>query len=90
MTEDSTPTERTVTVTLDLTDDDVYAVLVNSLCEAADEAEHRAAFEQQSESPREDWADDQERMAQIGRALVTTIETQIDDAARARQQENQS
>ncbi|WIB69144.1 hypothetical protein DEI93_16355 (plasmid) [Curtobacterium sp. MCBD17_035] len=90
MTDDSTPTKPTVTVTLDLTDDDVYAVLVNSLREAADEADHRAEREGESESPNEDWVDDQERMAQIGRALVANIETQIDDAARARQQENHS
>ncbi|MFE6767293.1 hypothetical protein [Streptomyces sp. NPDC057689] len=90
MTEDSTPTKPTVTVTLDLTDDDVHAVLVNSLAEAADAAEYRAVREGDGENPNEDWAEDQERMAQIGRLLVTTIESQIDDAGRARQQENQS
>jgi hypothetical protein len=85
---DSTPTTgRTVTVTLDLTDDDVYAVLVNSLSEAADEADHRAEREAQGENPNADWIEDQEQVAQIARALVANIETQI-DAASTPQQEN--
>jgi hypothetical protein len=85
MTDSSATGQRTVTVTLDLTDDDVYAVLVNSLRAAADEAQERADREGEGENPNEDWSEDQERMAQIGRALVENIETQIDAQSAAQE-----
>ena len=78
MTDTNTAAPRPVVVTLDLTDDDVYAVLVNSLREAADAAADRAEREGESENPNEEWAEDQERMAHIGHELVTNIETQLD------------
>lgn len=66
------------TVTLALTDEDACAVLVNSLREAADEAEKRARRAREAENPSEDWADGQECVAQIACALVESIETQLD------------
>ena len=78
MTDTNTAAPRPVVVTLDLTDDDVYAVLVNSLREAADAAAERAEREGENENPNDEWAEDQERMAQIGRELVANIEAQLD------------
>ena len=78
MTDTNTAASRPVVVTLDLTDDDVYAVLVNSLREAADAAAERAEREGENENPNDEWAEDQERMAQIGRELVANIEAQLD------------
>lgn len=78
MTDTNTAAPRPVVVTLDLTDDDVSAVLVNSLREAARAAAARAEREGEYDAPDADWADDQERIAQIAQDLVTNIETQLD------------
>lgn len=75
------PSASQRTVTIDVTDDDVYAVLVNSLSEAADAADEGARRMREAENPSADWSENQERMAGIARALVESIETQIDAAA---------
>lgn len=74
---DSTPEARPVTVTLDLTND-IYAVLVGSLREAARAATARADQEGESYAPDADWAEEQERLAQIAHDLVRDIEKQRD------------
>jgi len=75
---DSTPEARPVTVTLDLTNDDVYAVLVGSLREAVRAATARADQEGESYAPDAEWAEEQERLAQIAHDLVRDIEKQRD------------
>jgi len=74
---DSNAEVRPVTVTLDLTKD-VYAVLVGSLREAARAATARADQEGESYAPDADWAEEQERLAQIAHDLVRDIEKQRD------------
>ena len=74
---DSNPEVRPVTVTLDLTND-VYAVLVGSLREAARAATARADQEGESYAPDAEWAEEQERLAQIAHDLVRDIEKQRD------------
>jgi hypothetical protein len=71
-----TPESRPVTVTLDLTNDDVCAVLVSSLREAARAATARADQEGESYAPDAEWAEEQERLAQIAHDLVQDIENQ--------------
>jgi hypothetical protein len=81
MSETSAP--KVVTVTLDLTDDDVYAVLVSALREAAAEAAdnaQRAGEEGEEGEANTVYAEDQEQVAQIALDLVQSIETQIDTA----------
>jgi hypothetical protein len=73
---DSTPEVRPVTVTLDLTNDAVHAVLVGSLREAARAATARADQEGESYAPDAEWAEEQERLAQIALDLVQSIEEQ--------------
>lgn len=74
---DSTPEARPATVTLDLTND-AYAVLVGSLREAARAATARADQEGESYAPDAEWAEEQERLAQIAQDLVQDIEKQRD------------
>lgn len=83
MTNTQTPTPPPVLVTLDITDDDVYAVLVNALREAASVAHHDAAHAAQNEERTED----QEYAAQIALDLVESIETQVDALSAARIQQ---
>ena len=77
MSDTSKPTA--MNVTLDLTDHDVYAVLVNALREAALEAADNAERAgDEDEGPNPVYIHGQERAAQIARDLVESIETQID------------
>lgn len=68
---------KPVTVVLDLTDEDAYAVLVNALREAADRGVWDAEREGEMDNPNDEWAEDQERKAQIARELVVSIEAQV-------------
>jgi len=71
-------TPRNYTITLDLTDSDDYATVVNALGEYADDHEHRAAAEQEP--------DPEGRRADAARArrILEDIEAQIDTAATTR------
>ncbi|RPE73739.1 MULTISPECIES: hypothetical protein [unclassified Frondihabitans] len=84
---DTSSGPRPVVVTLDVTDDDVYAVLVNSLREAADRGAWDAEREGEMTNPNDDWAEDQERKAQIARELAANIETQVDALSTAPKKE---
>ena len=81
MTENTNP-PSTVTVTLDLTDPEARSFVLNALRSAANQAADRAATEGEIEDPDYDWADDQERLAKLGRTLTESVEQQI-NAARA-------
>ena len=76
MTENTNP-PSTVTVTLDLTDPEARSFVVAALRTAAKQAADRAATEGESEDPDYDWADDQERLAKLGRTLTESVEQQI-------------
>jgi len=72
---DATPT--TITVTLDLTEDDARTILVTAFHEAARTADDNALRAGDSSDPDTEWAESQERRARTTRALAETVEGQL-------------
>jgi hypothetical protein len=74
---DTAPAPATITVTLELTEDDARSILVTALQEVARAAEDSALRAGGSSDPDVEWAESQERRARTARALAETIETQL-------------
>lgn len=74
---DTTPTPATITVTLELTEDDARNILIAALREAARTADDSALRAGDSSDPDVEWAESQERRARAARTLAHTIETQL-------------
>lgn len=74
---DTNPIPNTITVTLELTEDDARTILVTALHEAARTAEDSALRAGGSSDPDTEWAEGQERQARTARVLAETIETQL-------------
>jgi hypothetical protein len=74
---DTTPTPATITVTLELTEDDARRILLTALHEAARTAEDSALRAGGSSDPDAEWAEGQERQARMARALAESVETQL-------------
>lgn len=74
---DTTPTPATITVTLELTEDDARTILLTALREAARTAEDSALRAGGSNDPDTEWAESQESQARTARALAETVEEQL-------------
>lgn len=74
---DTNPIPTTITVTLELTEDDARTILVAALHEAARTAEDSALRAGGSSDPDTEWAESQERQARTARALAETVEAQL-------------
>jgi len=84
MTNAETPAGQRELVTLDVTDHDVYAVLVNALRAAAADAREEVERAPDDDVTTAQWVEHQERGAQIALALVQSVEEQIDAHSLAR------
>lgn len=84
MTDAETPNPQRELVTIDITDDDVYAVLVNALRAAAADGRDNAGHAPDDDVTTAQWVEHQERGAEIALALVESIEQQIDAHSLAR------
>lgn len=74
---DTTPTPATITVTVELTEDDARAILLTALHEAARAAEDSALRAGGFSDPDAEWAESQERQARSARALAEIVEEQL-------------
>jgi len=74
---DTAPAPATITVTLELTEDDARSVLVTALQEAARAADDSALRAGESSDPDVEWAESQERRARTARALAQTVEAEL-------------
>lgn len=74
---DTSPTQATITVTLELTADDARRILVTALQDAARASADNALRAGDSSDPDVEWAESQERQARTARALAQTVEAQL-------------
>ena len=74
---DTSLAPATITVTLELTEDDARTILVTALREAARTAEDSALRAGGSGDPDVEWAESQERQARAARALAQTVEAEL-------------
>jgi hypothetical protein len=74
---DTASAPATITVTLELTEDDARSILVTALQEAARASADSALRAGDSSDPDAEWAESQERRARTARALAETIEKQL-------------
>lgn len=74
---DRNPAPATITVTLELTEDDARRILVTALQDAARASADNALRAGDSSDPDVEWAESQERQARTARALAQTVEAQL-------------
>jgi hypothetical protein len=74
---DTSPTQATIKVTLELTEDAARRILVTALQEAARASTDNALRAGDSSDPDVEWAESQERQARTAWALAQTVEAQL-------------
>ena len=74
---DTSPNPATITVTLELTEDDARSILVTALQEASRASADNALRAGDYSDPDVEWAESQERQARTAWALAQTVEAQL-------------